>query len=142
MRGEEGGERTLGLWENRAMESCSLTKIVMPGSANSRGSLFGGALLSWMDEAAAIVAMRHARGPVVTAHLNSVDFEAAISIGEVAQVCARLVATGRTSMTVEVTAHGENLETGERRRCTTAEFVLVAVDEDRRPTPVPPLTGG
>jgi len=123
------------------MDSCTITRIVMPGSANSRGSLFGGALLAWMDEAAAIVAMRHARGPVVTAHLNSVDFRAPILIGEITEICARLVDTGRTSLTVEVTAHGQNLETGERRRCTTAEFVLVAVDEDRRPIPVPPLEG-
>lgn len=123
------------------MESCTLSKIVMPGAANSRGSLFGGALLAWMDEAAAIVAMRHARHSVVTAHLNSVDFEAPILIGEVAQICARLVGVGRTSMTVEVTAWRENLESGERSLCTTAEFVLVAMGEDRRPVPVRPLTG-
>jgi acyl-CoA hydrolase len=123
------------------MESCTLSKIVMPGAANSRGSLFGGALLAWMDEAAAIVAMRHARHSVVTAHLNSVDFAAPILIGEVAQICARLVGVGRTSMTVEVTAWRENLESGERSLCTTAEFVLVAMGEDRRPVPVPPLTG-
>ena len=92
-----------------------------------------------MDEAAAVAAMRHARNPVVTAHMNSVDFKAPIFVGEVAQICARLIKTGRTSMIVQVEAYGENLISGERRHCTSAEVVMVAMDENRRPTPVPPF---
>ena len=48
------------------MAECTLQKVVMPGQTNTRGSLFGGLLLAWMDEAAAIAAMRHAAKPVVT----------------------------------------------------------------------------
>ena len=121
------------------MSECQFTKVVMPNQANSRGSLFGGALLSMMDEAAAIAAMRHARHPVVTAHINSVDFRAPIFQGEVVQICAQLVKTGRTSMTIQVEAYGENLFTGERRHCTSAEVIMVAMDAERRPTPVPPF---
>ena len=121
------------------MSDCTFTKVVMPGQANSRGTFFGGALLAMMDEAAAVAAMRHARHPVVTVHMNSVDFKAPIFVGEVAQICARLVRTGRTSMTVQVEAYGENLISGERRHCTSAEVVMVAMDENRRPTPVPPF---
>ena len=121
------------------MSECQFTKVVMPSQANSRGSLFGGALLAMMDEAAAIAAMRHARNAVVTAHMNSVDFKAPIFQGQVARICARLIKTGRTSMTVQVEAYGENLITGEQWHCTSAEVVMVALDENRHPTPVPPF---
>lgn len=121
------------------MKDCTVQKVVMPGQSNSRGSLFGGALLAMMDEAAAIAAMRHAHHPVATVHVNSVDFKAPIHVGEVASLCARLLSVGRTSMRVQVEAWGENLRKGERRFCTSAEFVMVALDDDRRPTPVPPL---
>lgn len=119
--------------------ACTVSKIVMPGQANSRGSLYGGVLLALMDEAAAVVARRHSRLDVVTAHIDSVDFERPILQGQLVEVTARLGATGRSSMRIEVEAVGENLKTGERWRCTTALFVMVAVDEDRHPTPVPPL---
>ena len=114
-------------------------KIVMPGQTNSRLSLYGGVLLGWMDEVAAIVARRHSRLDVVTAHIGSVDFAAPILLGQLAEVSATLVSTGRTSMRLEVEVHGENLKTGERWLCTTAKVVMVAVDENRRPVPVPPL---
>ena len=119
--------------------SVTLTKIVMPGQANAMGTLFGGVALAMMDEAAAIVALRHARGTVVTAHVESVDFRAPIYQGEAAEVTATLASVGRTSMRIHLEMWGENLMTGERRFCTTAEFVFVAMGADGKPTPVPPL---
>lgn len=119
--------------------SVTLTKIVMPGQANAAGTLFGGVALALMDEAAAIVALRHARGPVVTAHIDNVDFKAPIHQGEAVEVTARLASVGRTSMRIALETWGENLQTGSRRFCTSAEFVFVAVGPDGRPTPVPPL---
>ena len=119
---------------------CTLSKIVMPGDTNSRHSLYGGVLRAMMAEAAAIVARRHSRMDVVTAHIDSVDFEAAILQGQLAEVAATLVKTGRTSMTIEVLSTGEDLKTGERWRCTSATIVMVAVDEERRPTPVRPAS--
>ena len=123
-----------------APATVTLTRIVMPGQANARGSLFGGVALSMMDEAAAIVALRHARCAVVTAHVESVDFKAPVFQGEAAEVTARLESVGRTSMRVHLELWGENLLTGERRFCTTAQFVFVALGQDGRPTPVPPLS--
>ena len=120
----------------------TLVKIVMPGQANAIGTLFGGVALALMDEATAIVALRHARMPVVTAHVHSVDFRAPIYQGEAVEVTARLRSVGRTSMRVGCTTVGENLITGERRLCTEAEFVLVAMGPDGRPAPVPPLAPG
>ena len=119
--------------------SVTLTKIVMPGQTNARGTLFGGVALSMMDEAAAIVALRHARGAVVTAHVESVDFKAPIYQGEAAEVTARLASVGRTSLRIHLEMWGENLMTGERRFCTTADFVFVAMGPDGKPTPVPPM---
>jgi len=118
----------------------TLTKIVMPGQANARGSLFGGVALAMMDEAAAIVALRHARCSVVTAHVESVDFKAPVFQGEAAEVTARLASVGRSSMRIDLELWGENLTTGERRFCTTAHFVFVALGDDGRPTPVPPIS--
>lgn len=115
----------------------TVTKIVMPGQANARGTLFGGVALSLMDETAAIVALRHARASVVTAHIHTVDFEAPIFQGEAVEVTATLLGVGRTSMRIEVETFGENLATGERRFCTRAEFVFVAMGPDGRPTAVP-----
>jgi acyl-CoA hydrolase len=95
-----------------------------------------------MDEAAAIVALRHARKPVDTVHIDNVDFKAPIYQGEAVEVTARLVSVGRTSMRITLEAYGENLQSGARRFCTSAEFVFVAVDAAGRPTPVPPLPSG
>ena len=78
------------------MSTVTLTKIVMPGQANAVGTLFGGVVLAMMDEAAAIVALRHARKPVVTVHIDNVDFKAPIYQGEAVEVTARLVSVGRT----------------------------------------------
>jgi acyl-CoA hydrolase len=116
-----------------------IVRIVMPGQTNSHGTLFGGVALALMDEAAAIVALRHARAPIVTAHIQEVDFRAPIRLGEAVEVHASLVSVGRTSMRVAVETFGENLATGERLLCTSAEFVLVAVGADGRPTPVAPM---
>jgi acyl-CoA hydrolase len=123
------------------MLTVSQTRIVMPGQTNAMGTLFGGVALAMMDEVAAIVALRHARMPVVTAHIESVDFKAPVYEGEAAEVTARLLSVGRTSMRVGLEMWGEDLVTGVRRHCTSAEFVFVAMARDGKPTPVPPLEG-
>ena len=119
--------------------SVTLAKTVMPGPTNARGTLFGGVALAMMDEAAAIVALRHARSSVVTAHVHSVDFKAPIFQGEAAEVTARLSTVGRTSMRVTLGVYREDLRTGQRPFCLSAEFVFVAMGEDGKPFPVPPL---
>jgi acyl-CoA hydrolase len=120
-------------------DTVTITKIVMPGQANARGTLFGGVALALMDEAAAIVALRRARCPVVTAHIASVDFKAPIRQGEAVEVTARLLSVGRSSLRIRVDTWGEDLLSGDRRFCTTAEFVFVAIGPRGRPTPVPSL---
>jgi acyl-CoA hydrolase len=92
-----------------------------------------------MDEAAAIVAIRHARGSVVTAHINSVDFRAPVRLGEAVVVTATLRSVGRSSMRLSVVLHGEDMATGERRLCTEAEVVMVALTAEGKPREVAPL---
>jgi len=114
-----------------------ITRLVLPGHTNRHGSLFGGIALSLMDEAAGIVSTRAARGPTVTAHIESVDFAAPIWQGEAVTVKATLIGVGRTSMRIRVETWGECLEKGTRRKSTAAEFVMVAIDKDGRPRPLP-----
>jgi len=118
-------------------KTARITRLVMPGQTNRHGSLFGGTALSLMDEAAAIVATRVSQGPVVTAHIESVDFHAPIWQGEAIHITATLVSTGRTSMRINVETWGECLEKGTRRHCTTAEFVMVAIEKAGHPRPIP-----
>ncbi len=114
-----------------------LTRLVMPGQTNQHGSLFGGVAMSLMDEAAAILATRVARGPVVTAHIASIDFRAPVWEGEAVQVLAHLVRVGTTSLHLHVTVKGEDMDTGEVRLCTEADVIMVAIDHRGRPRAVP-----
>ena len=118
-------------------EVAHITRLVMPGQTNRHGSLFGGVAMSLMDEAAGVVATRRARGPVVTAHIASIDFKAPIWQNEAVHVIARLAHVGTTSMRLNIQTLGENLETGQCRMCTEATFVMVAIDQAGRPRPVP-----
>ncbi|MFH0946137.1 MAG: hotdog domain-containing protein [Planctomycetota bacterium] len=113
-----------------------IMRLVLPGLTNRYGSLFGGVALSLMDEAAGIVGTRVARGPVVTAHIASVDFKAPVRQNEAVEVIASLISIGRTSMRINVETYGECMEEGTRRQTTAAEFVMVAIDRDGHPRPI------
>ncbi len=112
------------------------TEIVFPTDVNHYGTLFGGKAVAMMDVVASIAAMRAAHKPVVTASIDRVDFKAPIREGDFVETIARVVAVGRTSISVEVELWGEIPESGERRLSTVGRFVMVAVDREGRPTPV------
>lgn len=113
---------------------------VQPHHANNYGTTHGGRVLHWMDEVAAMSAMRFAGQPCVTAHINSVDFARPLQIGDIAFLEAYVYQAGRTSVRVRVRAYGEDPTTGEREQTTESYFVFVAVDEDNNPVAVPELT--
>ena len=119
--------------------STRIVELVLPADTNHHGTLFGGAALALMDKAGFIAATRHARATLVSVASERVDFRAPVHEGEIADVSAHVVATGRTSITTEVEIHGEELLTGVRRLAARARFVYVALDEAGRPTPVPPV---
>lgn len=119
--------------------TCHLVEMVFPGQTNHYGTLFGGQALALMDKAAFVVASRFARRSVVTASSEKVDFHVPVKQGQLVELVARVVATGTSSMTVDVDLFAEDLLTGDRRLGTRGRFVLVALDAHGRPTAVPPL---
>ena len=92
--------------------------------------------MRFMDEAAAVAAIRYTRGSVVTAHVDAVDFRAPVPIGAFLEALARVLAVGRTSLEVEVVLESEDRRTAARTITTTGRFVLVAIDEDGNPREV------
>lgn len=119
-----------------------VTHVVFPGDTNHHGTLFGGDALSYMDSAAFIAATRYCRRKVVTRHLNALDFTRPIPQGTLVELVARVVKTGRTSMTVLVELFIEEMYSDKRQLGCKGEFVLVALGDDGQPTHVPALKVG
>ncbi|WP_102349060.1 acyl-CoA thioesterase [Bacillus sp. Marseille-P3661] len=113
------------------------TSIVFPLDTNSHGTMFGGKLMAYIDDVAAISAIRHSRKSVVTASTDSVDFLHPINEGNSVCLEAFVTYTGRSSMEVFVKVIAENLLTGERNICALSFLTFVALDEEGKPTPVP-----
>jgi len=123
-----------------ADSATEMTQLVLPQHANVHGSVLGGTVMHWVDLAAAIVANRHSRRPVVTAAFDEMSFLAPIRVGQVALLRARLTLVDRSSMEIRVDVESEDMLSGERRATGTAFVTFVALDPaSHRPTPVPPL---
>lgn len=114
-----------------------MTQLIFPSDTNHHDTMFGGKLMEYMDKAAAIAAMRHARMRVVTASTDSLDFLAPIRVGEVIEIEAFVTWTSRSSMEIYVSVTSENLYTGSRTVTVTAFFTFVGLDEHGKPAPVP-----
>ena len=125
----------------RVRDSASeMIQLVLPNDANVHGSVLGGTVMHWIDLAAAVVANRHCRRPVVTAAIDEMSFLAPIDVGQLALLRAHITLVDKSSMEICVNVESEDLLTGERRHTSTAYVTFVAIDPvTRRPTPVPPL---
>src|SRR5438067_12737989 len=119
--------------------------VMMPRDTNPHGTIFGGVILSHIDQAGAIGARREvvrAGGPLpflVTVAINRVEFRQPVLVGDVVRFLTRLVRIGRTSMTMQV--HVEAERDGQTLSVTDAEVVYVGIDPrgpDRRPVPLSP----
>ena len=113
------------------------TRLVLPSDTNHLGTIFGGTVLAYIDEIAAISAMRHARKAVVTVSIDKVDFISSAKVGDILKLEAFVYSTGRTSMKVFVKVETEDLFTGEHHLTTTCLLTMVAIDQNKKPTPVP-----
>ena len=123
-----------------ADSATEMTQLVLPQHANVHGTALGGTVMHWVDLAAAVVANRHSRRPVVTAAFDEMSFLAPILVGQVALLHARLTLVDRSSMEIRVDVESEDVLTGERRHTATAFVTFVALDPGTgRPTPVPAL---
>ncbi|MCI7813759.1 MAG: acyl-CoA thioesterase [Lachnospiraceae bacterium] len=113
--------------------------LIMPSHLNAAGRLFGGMLLMWIDEVAGVVAKRHSgKINVTTAAIDNLQFKAGTYVGDMLVLIGRVTYTGRTSMEVRVDSYVERPD-GMRYPINRAYFVMVAMDEKNRPTPVPKL---
>lgn len=113
--------------------------IVFSEHINGNGRLFGGQLIAWMDVVAAVVARRHSEHEVTTVSIDKMDFNAPAKLNDLIIIAGKLVSAGNTSMRIEVDAYMENK--GVRTRINTAMFILVALDENDKPTRVPRIAG-
>lgn len=116
-----------------------LAELMMPQHANILGKVFGGTILSLIDKAAGACSIRHAGRVCVTAQFDRVTFYAPIEIGELVQILASVNYVGRTSMEVGVKVLAMNPRTGTQRHTNTCYVTMVALDDEGRPVPVPPL---
>jgi acyl-CoA hydrolase len=134
------GPEGFRLMIHSSSQSVTMIEMVFPDQTNHYGTLFGGHALRLMDKAAFVAASRYSRRTVVTACSERVDFKNAVQHGNLVELNASVIATGRTSMTVAVALFAEDLLSGERRLCAEGRFVLVALDEDGRPATVNAFT--
>jgi acyl-CoA hydrolase len=121
--------------------AAEMAQLVLPHEANVHGTVLGGTVMHWIDLAAAVVATRHSRRPVVTAAIDELSFLAPIQVGQLALIHACMTAVDRSSMEIRVDVEAEDMMRNERRHTSTAFVTFVALDPaTRRPTPVPSLT--
>jgi acyl-CoA hydrolase len=113
--------------------------LVMPHQANPHGTVFGGVVMAWMDMVAAMTAQRHCGKEVVTAGIDSLVFKEPINIGDHVVLRASINYVSRSSMEVGVQVAREDPYTGRKVVATTAHLTFVALDENKKPTPVPPV---
>ena len=117
----------------------TLSQLMHLEHANLLGNVHGGWVMKLADEAGALACMRHAQKKVVTVAIDSMTFREPIKLGDLVILSAEVTYTGRTSMETEVHVIAENPVTGEQTHTNTAYLVYVALDDEGRPTSVPPL---
>ena len=113
--------------------------LLMPHHANPNGTAFGGVIMSWIDMVAGMTAQRHAGCDVVTASIDSIFFKESILIGEHVTLRASVNYVSRSSMEVGVQVTRDNPYNGVQSIATTAHLTFVALDENKKPKPAPPI---
>jgi len=117
----------------------SMTVLMTPDMANFSGKVHGGAVLRLLDQVAYACASRYAGNYVVTLSVDQVMFRQPIAVGELVTFLASVNYTGTSSMEVGIKVVAEDIRQGSVRHANSCFFTMVAVDDDGRPTPVPPL---
>ncbi|KQL50640.1 acyl-CoA hydrolase [Heyndrickxia shackletonii] len=126
-------QQTMAMRETLTVQS----RQVFPPDTNHHGTLFGGKLMAYIDETAAIAATKLARGPVVTASTDSVDFIKPIRVGDVVDIEAMVSWTGRSSMEIFIKITSEDLLTRTKSIAALSFLTFVALDENGKPTRIP-----
>jgi acyl-CoA hydrolase len=126
--------------EERETSRLVMTVLMTPDMANFSGNVHGGALLNLLDRVAFSLASRYSQRYAVTLSVDQVTFQQPIHVGELVTFRAAVNYTGRTSMEIGIRVEAEEIRSGRRRHTNSCYFTMVAVDDDRRPAPVPQFT--
>jgi acyl-CoA thioesterase YciA len=136
----------LGIGERRALTASkssieprgelTVRLIAMPSDANANGDIFGGWVLSHMDQAGGIAAVERAHGRVVTIAVDAMTFIRPVKVGDVLCVYTAVDNVGRTSLKIHIEAWAQRFRTHHREKVTDATFTFVAIGDDGRPRPV------
>jgi acyl-CoA thioesterase YciA len=110
--------------------------MMMPRDTNAQGTIFGGVILSYVDQAGAVEARKHGQPNVVTVAMDSVEFKQPVFVGDVLSLYTSTIRVGRTSVRIRVEVEADRWEDPTRRvAVTAAEVVYVAVDAQRQAIP-------
>ena len=113
----------------------TLRQLAMPKETNALGTIFGGVILSQIDQAAAIEAHKYHKGAVVTVAMDEIEFKQPVFVGDVVSYYTRIHKLGRTSVTIDVYVYAQRqfAEDGDFLLVTQARVVMVAVDSNNHP---------
>jgi len=111
--------------------------LAMPADTNPSGDIFGGWVLSQMDNAAGICAGQRAQARVVTVAVDGMSFIRPVKVGDILGVYTHVESVGNTSVIVNVEAWVRRSRIGNREKVTEGKFKFVALGDDGKPTPVP-----
>ena len=115
----------------------TLRTLAMPADANAAGDIFGGWVMAQMDLACGIRAAERAHGRVVTAAVKEMAFAKPMKVGDTLCIYTEIVRIGRTSMTLSVEAWAQRYLSHVMEKVTDADFIMVALDDTGKPTPIP-----
>jgi acyl-CoA thioesterase YciA len=128
-----------GTEEEGPQGELTVRTIAMPADTNANGDIFGGWVMSQMDQAGGIAGVERAQGRVVTVKVDTMTFIRPMKVGDVLCVYTQVESVGRTSMKIHIEAWARRFRTHTREKVTDATFTFVAIDDEGRPRPVPPL---
>jgi acyl-CoA thioesterase YciA len=115
----------------------TLRTLAMPGDTNAAGDIFGGWVMAQMDLASGIRGAEIAGGRVVTAAVNEMSFAMPVKVGDTLCIYTEVEKIGRTSMVLLIEAWAQRYLSHVMEKVTDARFVMVALDKDGKPTPIP-----
>jgi len=127
---------------NLPIHQLTMTVLMTPDMANFSGNVHGGTILKFLDQVAYACASRYAGRYVVTLSVDQVMFRQPIHVGELVTFLAAVNHTGTSSMEVGIKVVAENIQTQEVRHANSCFFTMVAVDDQRKPVAVNPITLG
>ncbi len=123
--------------DDKPLGELTIRTLAMPSDANAASDIFGGWVMAQMDLACGIRAAERAKGRVVTAAVKEMAFAKPMKIGDTLCIYSHIAHVGRTSMVLKVEAWAQRYLSDLMEKVTDADFVMVALDKDGKPTPVP-----